>query len=180
MIAVRALVPTDAEDVLRINGGARPGVATLTDVELGRLRGIACGHRLAAVCEARVVGYLLAFDSGAAYDGEEFRWFRGTESEAFLYVDQVAVAEGSRGRGVGAALYAATVAIAHDIGAGVLCCEVNTRPANPASLAFHGRLGFVLAGSMVTRDGREVDLLRLRLQEYGGLSPSVDEGARRR
>lgn len=168
MIAVRALAPADASDVLRINGGARPGVAALTDLEFERLRGIARGHMLAAVCDARVVGYLLAFDSGAAYDGEEFRWFRERENEVFVYVDQVAVAEGSRGRGAGLALYAAISAIAHDVGAGALCCEVNARPPNPASLAFHKKLGFVVAGSLVTEDGREVDLLRLRLSQGAG------------
>jgi len=164
VITVRALAPADAGDVLRINSAARPRVATLTDLELERLGRISRGHMLAAVCDARVVGYLLAFKGGSAYDGEEFRWFCDRESEAFVYVDQVAVAEESRGRGAGSALYTAISAIAHDISAGALCCEVNNRPANPASLAFHKKLGFVVAGSMVTEDGREVDLLRLRLR----------------
>lgn len=178
MIAVRALAPKDANDVLRINTGARPGVAALTNVELERLTSISRGHMLAAVCDARVVGYLLAFDSKVSYDGEEFRWFRGTESEAFVYVDQVAVEEGGRSRGVGSALYAAIRTLARDIGAGALCCEVNTTPANPASLAFHRRMGFVVAGSMVTEDGRAVDLLRLRLRRNGGTPAFADEEAR--
>ncbi|MEZ5445704.1 MAG: GNAT family N-acetyltransferase [Gammaproteobacteria bacterium] len=160
---MRALAPADASDVLRINSGARPGVAALTDVELERLTSISRGHMLVALCDARVAGYLLAFESEAAYDGEEFRWFRDGQSEAFVYVDQIAVAEGRRGRGAGSALYAAIGAIARDIGAGALCCEVNTRPPNTASLEFHKKLGFVVAGSMVTADGREVDLLCLRL-----------------
>ena len=44
-----------------------------------------------------------------------------------------------------------------------LCCEVNTQPANPASLAFHERLGFRPLDTLATQDGRQVLLLQRRL-----------------
>jgi predicted GNAT superfamily acetyltransferase len=41
-----------------------------------------------------------------------------------------------------------------------LCCEVNVVPPNPASLAFHDRLGFVTCGEDVDpRNGKRVRYL---------------------
>ena len=71
----------------------------------------------------------------------------------------MAVAPEARRRGLARLLYAALEADALADGISTLCCEVNTVPANPASLAFHADLGFRGAGSLATRDGRRVTLL---------------------
>ena len=44
-----------------------------------------------------------------------------------------------------------------------LVCEVNLRPANPRSLAFHAALGFVEVGQLEVSDGRRVALLERAL-----------------
>jgi len=159
---IRAATPADHDALLRINAACWPAVARLDPYELDRLR--ATGARIAVVCaDDEVQGYLILFAHSDPYDGEEFAWLHEHIGEPFLYVDQIAVTPGLRGRGRGASLFAHVLECAHGLGAAVLCCEVNTRPANPESMAFHERLGFTPLGAMATRDGREVALLSRRL-----------------
>jgi len=143
-----------AAEILRINAAGRPGVAALDAVELQRLQSLSGLHRVAiAAGDAnRVAGYLLAFDREAAYDGEEFLAFRKLLPGPFVYIDQVAVAADQKRHGVAARLYAGLE--------GVLCCDVNLQPPNPASSAFHRALGFESVEILSTADGRKVELMR--------------------
>ena len=158
-IRVRDLVGTDGPGVLRINSDGHPGVARLADAELGRLCTLPNHHLVAEDTNSLLVGYLLAFDREAAYDGEEFQKFRLITPKPYVYIDQVAVAKESKGLGVGRALYSALEVIARREGAQALCCEVNTVPPNEESMAFHEALGFRRMESLATLDGREVELL---------------------
>jgi predicted GNAT superfamily acetyltransferase len=76
---------------------------------------------------------------------------------AFLYVDRVVVAAEARGLGHARRLYDDLAATA----AGrPLCCEINLVPPNPASLAFHERLGFAACGEADDpRNGKRVRYL---------------------
>lgn len=160
-VRVRPFDAADGGGVLSINAQHAPHVATLDAVELGRLRKL--GARLLVAVEAHeVVGYLIAFGSGAPYDGEEFLHLRKTLQGGFLYVDQVAIAGSFRGRGIGRALYEALSVAPIPGEAEWLCCEVNLHPPNPESLSFHERLGFARIGGLDTRDGRRVALLARR------------------
>ena len=116
-------------------------------------------HLVAEDINTLLVGYVLAFDRQAAYDGEEFRKFQRLTEKRYVYIDQIAVAKESQGLGVGRALYGALEAIACREGAQALCCEVNTVPPNLESMAFHKALSFERIHSMATLDGREVELL---------------------
>jgi len=139
-------------DILRINRDSRPGVAALDAAELQRLQSLSARHRVAVADDGRVAGYALAFDRDAAYDGEEFLALRKLLSGPFVYIDQIAVAADHRRRGVAAALYRGFE--------GVLCCEVNLQPPNPASSAFHRGCGFDVIETLRTADGRTVELLK--------------------
>jgi predicted GNAT superfamily acetyltransferase len=149
-----------AAEVLRINAGSRPGVAPLDPVELQRLQSLSDLHRVAnaAASGAGLAGYVLAFDRAAAYDGEEFLALRKLLPGPFLYIDQVAVSVDHRRCGVAVALYRSLEASAAT--SGVLCCEVNLQPPNPASSAFHRAAGFEVVATMLTADGREVEFMK--------------------
>lgn len=164
MTSVRMLDIDDAQQVLDINSISTPAVATLDRRELVRLMGLS-GLHLVAEDGPVVLGYALAFRSDHDYDGEEFLAFRSGMSAPFVYVDQIAVRQEARRRGIGLCLYEALERSGAGIGAGALCCEVNTRPPNPDSLAFHKRLGFVTHGSLSTQDGRDVALLVKRIAD---------------
>jgi predicted GNAT superfamily acetyltransferase len=159
---IRALTDADGAQVLALNRAARPNVAPLDSAELARLQTPSNGH-VVIVEDGAVLGYALVFPDDAAYDGEEFRVLRTRVPRPFTYVDQVAVHPPAHRMGIGRRLYRHVEQAALARGATCLCCEVNLAPPNPASSAFHERLGFRSVGRLSTTDGREVDLLAKRL-----------------
>ena len=109
----------------------------------------------------RAAAFLLALVPGADYASANYRWFEANRPGT-LYVDRIVVHPAHWGRGLGRLLYAAVDARAATLGLAELTCEVNLEPPNPASLAFHARLGFARIGEQVTAggDGRVAMLAR--------------------
>jgi hypothetical protein len=95
---------------------------------------------------------LLAFDQNADYDSPNFLWFR-ERYPRFVYVDRIVVVPEARGRGHARCLYDELFEQARRRGHDQVVCEVNTQPSNPASDAFHARLGFVEVGRAVLPGG---------------------------
>lgn len=89
---------------------------------------------------------LLSFDQDAGYDSPNFLWFRD-RFDRFVYVDRVVVSQQARGRGLARRLYETLFAQARAAGHDRVVCEINADPPNPASDAFHARLGFVAVGT---------------------------------
>jgi predicted GNAT superfamily acetyltransferase len=114
---------------------------------------VAALHRVAER-EGEVVGFLLAFREGADYDSPNYGWF--TERyPRFLYVDRVVVAGTARGHGVGTLLYRDMFKFAAASAVGLVTCEFDIDPPNPASEGFHARFGFREAGRQRVADGRK-------------------------
>ena len=90
--------------------------------------------------------FMLALDQDAQYDSPNFLWFRARYSR-FVYVDRIVVASTARGRGCARRLYHDLFEHAARAGHERVVCEVNARPPNPESDAFHTALGFVEVGS---------------------------------
>ena len=107
---------------------------------------------------------LIAYDQDAAYDGTNFAWFRA-RFDRFVYVDRVVTAAAARGRGLARALYEDLIARARKAGHARIVCEINAEPPNPASEAFHRKLGFVVVGSATLPDGKVVAYQELRLAD---------------
>ncbi len=159
---VRDLIPADLDRVLDINNAAVPAVGLLDRPGLDHLveQSIVA---LAADVEAGdgdrgVVGFCLVLGPDARYDSVNFRWF-AERYDSFVYLDRVAVDPAWHGRGIGRTFYervAEQVAAAG--GAEELCLEVNLRPRNDPSLAFHARLGFTEVGQQETPYGALVSL----------------------
>jgi uncharacterized protein len=105
--------------------------------------------------------FLLAFDQDAPYDSPNFLWFRARYPR-FVYVDRVAVASPARGRGHARRLYGDLFEQASVAGHERVVCEVNARPPNPESDAFHAALGFVEVGSASIHDGSKTVRYLLR------------------
>ena len=156
-VSIRDARPEDRPAIEAVNLEGQPGVNAFLPGEIEVCLGRATLFRVAESA-GRVCGYLLAFAAGFSAIGDEYAWFSARHS-AFLYVDQVAVARDAWRRGIGAALYADLEREARERGIPLLVCEVNLRPPNPRSLAFHVRLGFREAGRLEVSDGRFVALL---------------------
>jgi predicted GNAT superfamily acetyltransferase len=110
-----------------------------------------------------VDGFLLALDQDADYGSPNFQWFR-TRYPRFVYVDRIVVASSVRGRGYARRLYRDLFDHAIAAGHAQVFCEVNKRPPNPASDAFHAASGFVEVGTAGVHGGsRTVRYLSCRL-----------------
>jgi predicted GNAT superfamily acetyltransferase len=107
--------------------------------------------RVATVVDAGAA-FLLAFDQNADYDGWNFTWFR-ERLDTFLYVDRIVVGGGYRRLGLGRQLYEDCFRRAGALGHQRIACEVNVRPPNPVSDAFHAELGFAEVGRGTTGEG---------------------------
>jgi len=103
-------------------------------------------------CIGDVDALLIAFDQDSTYDSPNFQWFR-LRYPRFLYVDRVAVADTARGRGHARRLYEDLFRFAREQGHGVVTCEVNLRPPNPASDRLHLALGFETVGQAAIHGG---------------------------
>ena len=140
---VRDATAQDHAAVLALNNGATPHVNPLTPEQFTWLAAHAVYFRVSAD-KAGVAGFILALQSGLAYWSDNYQWF-ASQPEPFLYLDRVVVASRAQRQGVGHALYQDIVAFA--IGQWPrITLEVNLRPPNPVSLAFHDSMGFRRVG----------------------------------
>lgn len=153
----------DLGDVHAINESAVPHVNSISLERFRRFTREAAYFRV-ALLDAALAGYLVAFAPGAGYESLNYRWFEERYDD-FMYVDRVAVAGNVRRHGVAGTLYRDLFRFAGPR-TRLLTCEVNTRPANAASMAFHRRFGFHPVGSQRTDGGaKTVCLMALELEQ---------------
>lgn len=136
---VREAVAHEHAALLALNNGATPHVNALTTGQFAWLAEHADYLRIAED-ESGIAGFVLALRPGLDYWSLNYRWFAERYRD-FLYLDRVVVAERARRHGVGKALYEDLAAFARDRWSRITL-EVNVRPPNPGSLAFHERMGF--------------------------------------
>ncbi len=142
MSEIQPITPAHSSAVLELNTRHENELSPLDAV---RLAGLVDASYLAGVV-GDADAFLIAFDETSSYDSPNFIWFR-ERYPRFAYVDRIAVAEHARGRGLARLLYEALFAKARADGHGIITCEVNLDPPNPASDAFHAALGFREVGT---------------------------------
>lgn len=156
---LRDLHPADLDEVHAINQAAVPAVGEETAVSLAH---IASESAIALVAEVRsaIAGFCMVLAPDADYDSGNFLWFVDRYDD-FIYLDRVAIAESHQRRGLGRALYAEVERLAGERcpSARHLTLEVNLRPRNDTSLAFHAELGFVEVGRRETDYGALVSMM---------------------
>ncbi|MCB1760696.1 MAG: GNAT family N-acetyltransferase [Gammaproteobacteria bacterium] len=158
-IIVKPAQPEDFELLLALNEGALPHVNRIDAAELAELFGQSFSCNLAIV-DGEVAGFMLALLQDASYQSPNYRWFTARYPE-FVYVDRIVIAPKFSRLGLGAHLYRQLERSA--VGqAPLLACEVNLRPANPASLAFHKSIGFAEVGQQETDGGAKLVSLMVK------------------
>lgn len=156
---LREYRPDDLETIHQINEAEVPAVGTETIEDLAA---IADESTIALVAEVdgTVVGFCLVLAPGAAYDSINYLWFSDRYDD-FVYLDRVAIRPEFQGRGIGRAIYADVERLTAERrpGATQFTLEVNLRPRNDRSLAFHATLGFAEVGQQETDYGARVSLM---------------------
>lgn len=155
---MRNIREEDIDAVLAINQLAMPGVTSLDAKTLREFMNEGVYFKVAQYSDF-VQGYLCAFESHSAYEGDEFRWFQTNMAENFIYIDQVAVHPQYRDRGMAESMYKDLENYALTQKIHILVCEVNFIPRNDVSLSFHKKLGFREIGRMQVR-GITVSLMQ--------------------
>src|SRR5262245_23722099 len=87
------------------------------------------------------------------FDSLNYRWFLA-RYPTFVYIDRVVVGPDFQRRGIGRLLYDDLESVARRR-APLLSCEVNLRPLNPGSMAFHEAFGFEEVGQQDTEGGEK-------------------------
>jgi predicted GNAT superfamily acetyltransferase len=156
---IRDLAATDLATVHAINQAEVPAVGDETLDALGRIAELST-IALVAEVDGEIAGFCLVLEPGTPYGSGNYAWF-GERYDAFVYLDRIAIAPAFRRRGVGRALYAEVERLAAERcpDARRFTLEVNLRPRNDTSLAFHAELGFVEVGRRETSYGALVSLM---------------------
>jgi uncharacterized protein len=166
-MTLREVTRADWPALLELNLAS---VRELSELDEERLRQIiSFAHRSLVVESAReVVAFALVIAPGTAYDSRNYRWF-GDRFERFLYLDRIVVADGQRRRGIATRLYDAMEESAAPFER--MVCDVNVRPPNDASLAFHGARGYVEVGRLAHGSEKVVALMSKELEQKDVSSP---------
>jgi predicted GNAT superfamily acetyltransferase len=146
--------------LLAINNAEVPAVGVLDEGELDRLLEQSCVSLVATLDGDDPAGFCVVLPPGADYGSVNYRWF-SERYDDFVYLDRVAIAPSAQGRGLGRALYDE---VERRVDAAWFTLEVNVRPRNDGSLAFHDRLGFAEVGQQDTPYGACVSLMAKRLR----------------
>lgn len=163
---LRDVKAEDASAITALNAAAVPNVNLLAEDTLLALAGTAAYARVVET-DQTIVGMMLAFAPGTAYESLNYRWFDSRYRD-FIYIDRVVVSESARGQGIGKLLYQDVSAFAAGQSASYLTCEVNERPPNPGSMRFHEALGFRTVGHQETDGGaKSVALMLMALPPEG-------------
>jgi predicted GNAT superfamily acetyltransferase len=153
-LKIRNVEERDLEAVLDLNEAVVPHV---NSVNLEKMSGFAehADYFRVADDNGTIVAMLIGYLPNSAYESLFYRWFCDTYP-LFAYIDRVAVKADLRRAGLAAQMYE-NFENHFRTSVPLLACEVNIIPENPASLAFHARMGFQqVEHAVVTPDVREV------------------------
>jgi len=144
-----------------MNNNAVPAVNSLTTGDLEWMLTHADYFRVDEL-DNSLAAFLVGFSEGSSYPSVNYQWF-ASRYAAFAYIDRIVVDPGKRRSGSASRLYADFFKrLARR--SGLATCEVNLKPENPASMAFHTALGFERTGTQDSADGaKTVAMLECRL-----------------
>jgi predicted GNAT superfamily acetyltransferase len=159
-VILRDATLEDLPSVWRLNDAAVPAVSRIPPSALERLWRQAIYSPVALSPAGDIGGFLIALGPGVAYDSPNYRWFSSRYAD-FVYIDRVVVDDACQHQGLGSRMYARAWELAVRHG-GILLCEVNLRPRNDMSLAFHDKLGFRSVGRQDTDEGTKTVSMLLK------------------
>jgi hypothetical protein len=160
------ITPATAANLLALNAAHETETSPLTQASLQHLLDRSWHLGLAGADGQD--GFLIALDDASDHPGINFQWFKARYAR-FVYIDRVIVAPAARGKGVAHTLYDDLFRRAAAAPVPIIGCEVNSTPPNPASDAFHARLGFAEIGrAALPCSDKQVRYLVRATGDWGG------------
>ena len=158
---IRDVRDDELDAVLSLNEASIPAVNSISIGQMRWFREHAAYFRV-GVDDDRLGAFLIGMRPGTGYDSLNYTWFC-KHYDDFGYIDRIAVADHARRLGLATRLYDDFRSTLPDT-VDVMTCEVNLKPPNESSMAFHRRLGFTQVGTQETEGGtKQVALLEKKL-----------------
>lgn len=156
---IRDAIDADFDRIVELNAAVVRETSAMDIARLRQLHALAFHHRVAVV-NGEIAGFLLAMRDGAAYANDNFDWFSARYPQ-FVYVDRIVVDAAISGKGIGRRLYDDLFDRARQLSIGIIACEYNLEPPNPASKRFHDRFGFTEVGRQHVAGGTKLVSLQI-------------------
>ena len=155
-VALRSATLDDTAAIVALNDAV---VAVTSPMDAARFRALHAVSTYCTVVErgSQVIGFILAMQNGAAYDNGNFDGFADRLTR-FVYIDRVVIGDAARGLGLGTTLYDHLATQARRRGSLIMAAEIDLVPANPGSIAFHRKYGFVELGTRTLDSGKIVSM----------------------
>jgi uncharacterized protein len=151
MHTIRTIDDQDVSWILALNAQNEEATGPLDAARLRLMLGDAFHARAVNADD----GFIIPFEQSSAYWSENYKWFRDRYPR-FVYVDRIVISASARRGGLARVLYTDVFDAARRAGRQTVGGEVNVDPPNPASDAFHNRLGFVEVGRATLTNGKTV------------------------
>ena len=135
----------EVEEMHLINQENIPELGDVPELEDFKLRVNWSENIFVYTHEDIIKAFVLCMREGQNYSSPNYQYI-SSRFQKFLYVDRIAVQEEFRGKGIGEKIYSTVIAKGKENNLDILC-EVNTRPLNEPSIAFHQKMGFEEIGT---------------------------------
>jgi predicted GNAT superfamily acetyltransferase len=154
---IRKANKTDLPQINLLNEGEVPHVTSIDTEDWLHFLEIASNF-IVIDHQGEVIGFMVSLREGQDYTSINYNFFVNHFDE-FEYVDRIVISKEHQNIGLGRKLYEY---LFENNSTPITCCEVNVKPVNANSLAFHERLGFSEKSKMITSDGAKIVSLLVR------------------
>jgi|TARA_R110001599_G_scaffold84130_2_gene226746 predicted GNAT superfamily acetyltransferase len=154
---IREANTKDISEILKLNEAEVPHVGSIRRKEFLKFLEIASNFIVIDI-EGEIAGFMISLREGADYGSVNYKFFIN-HYKNFEYVDRIVIKEEFKGKGMGRKLYEF---LFEKNETGLVCCEVNVKPQNPDSMAFHQKLGFKEKSKLITEGGKKIVSMLVR------------------
>lgn len=150
-MVIRKAITKDISEIRKLNEAEVPHVSSIRRKDFLSFLEIASNFVVIDI-DGEIAGFMISLREGADYGSVNYKFFNNHYRQ-FEYVDRIVIKEEFKGNGMGRKLYEF---LFDKNETDLVCCEVNVKPQNPDSMAFHQKLGFKEKSKLITEDGKKV------------------------